>query len=138
MTTKRVCAVSVLALIAVFPIRYGILSAHHSKAHYASDDKQRTWKGTVVEYKWRNPHVYVVWDSTEDSGKVIRWTGELSSVTTSIADGLKKDSLKTGDEVLILAVPSKTGAPETLIHKITRDGKVILDLTRENIRASDR
>jgi hypothetical protein len=138
MTTKRVWAVSVLALIAVFPIRDGILSAHHSKAHYASDDKQRTWKGTVVEYKWRNPHVYVVWDSKEDGGKVMRWTGELSSVTTSIADGLTKGSLKTGDEVLILAVPSKTGAPETLIHKITKDGKVILDLTRENIRTADR
>ena len=138
MTTKRICAVVVLALMVVFPFRNGLLSAHHSKAHYESDDKQKTLKGTVVEYQWRNPHVYVVWDVKDDSGKVVRWTGELSSVTTSIADGLTKNSLKPGDEVTILAVGSKSGAPESLIHKITKDGKVVLDLTRENIRAADR
>ena len=138
MTTKRICAVVVFALMVVFPFRNGLLSAHHSKAHYESDDKQKTLKGTVVEYQWRNPHVYVVWDVKDDGGKVVRWTGELSSVTTSIADGLTKSSLKPGDEVTILAVGSKSGAAESLIHKITKDGKVILDLTRENIRAADR
>ena len=122
----------------VFPTSNAILSAHHSKAHYESDDKQRNFKGVVVQYQWRNPHVYVVWDVKDESGKVVRWTGELSSVTTSIADGLTKDSLKPGQEIVVLAVPSKTGAPESLIHKITKDGKVILDLTRENIRAADR
>ena len=138
MTTKRICAVLVFALMVVFPFRNGLLSAHHSKAHYEGDDKQKTLKGTVVEYQWRNPHVYVVWDVKDDGGKVVRWTGELSSVTTSIADGLTKNSLKPGDEVTILAVGSKSGAPESLIHKITKDGKVLLDLTRENIRAADR
>ena len=138
MRTNRICLVVVFALTVLFPFRNGILSAHHSKAHYESDDKQRTLKGTVVEYQWRNPHVYVVWDVKDESGKVVRWTGELSSVTTSIADGLTKNSLKPGDEITVLAVGSKTGANESLIHKITKDGKVILDLTRENIRASDR
>src|SRR2546427_7220751 len=103
MTTKRVCSAVLFALMVVFPITNGILSAHHSKAHYESDDKQKTFKGTVVEYQWRNPHVYVVWDVKDDSGKVVRWTGELSSVTTSIADGLTKSSLKPGDEIAVLA-----------------------------------
>ena len=138
MTNKRVFALVVFALIAVFPFCNGMLFAHHSKAHYESDDKEKTLKGVVVEYQWRNPHVYVVWDVKDDTGKVVRWTGELSSVTTSIADGLTKNSLKPGDEVTILAVGSKTGVPESLIHKITKDGKVVLDLTRQNIRAADR
>src|SRR5207244_5298949 len=113
------------------------VSEHDSKDHYESDDKQRNFKGVVVEYQWRNPHVYVVWDVRDDSGKIVRWTGELSSLTTSIADGLTKNSLKPGDEITVLAVPSKTGVAESLIHKITKDGRVILDLTRENIRAAD-
>jgi len=138
MTTKRICALMVFALMVVFPLRNGVLSAHHSKAHYESDDKQKTLKGVVIEYQWRNPHVYVVWDVKDDTGKVVRWTGELSSITTRIADGLTKNSMKPGDEITVLAVGSKTGSPESLIHKITKDGKVILDLTRENIRAADR
>ena len=139
MRTKRGFTVAVFALIVVFAIRNGMVSAHHSRAHYESDDKQKTLKGTVAEYKWRNPHVFVVWSVKDDSGKVVEWTGELSSLTTSIADGLTKNSLKPGDEITVLAIPSRAGTPEALIRKIIKaDGKVIVDLTRENIRASDR
>ena len=101
MTTKRVCAVTLFALMVVFPTSNAILSAHHSKAHYESDDKQRNFKGVVVEYQWRNPHVYVVWDVKDESGKIVRWTGELSSVTTSIADGLTKNSRVIGGMVAL-------------------------------------
>lgn len=139
MRTTRVFAVAVFALIVVFAMRSGMVLAHHSRAHYESDDKQKTLKGTVAEYKWRNPHVFVVWSVKDDGGKVVEWTGELSSLTTSIADGLTKNSLKPGDEITVLAIPSKGGTPEALIRKITKaDGKVIVDLTRENIRAADR
>ena len=136
--TKQVCVAVLFALVVVFSANNGILLAHHSKAHYETGDKAQLFKGVVVQYQWRNPHVYVVWDVKDDSGKLVRWTGELSSVTTSIADGLTKSSLKPGDEVAVLASPSKTGAAESLIYKITKDGKVILDLTHENIRSADR
>ena len=58
MRTKRGFTVAVFALVVVFAIRNGKVSAHHSRAHYESDDKQKTLKGTVAEYKWRNPHVH--------------------------------------------------------------------------------
>ena len=139
MITKRVFAGAVFALVAVFALRAGVVSAHHSRSHYESDDKQRILKGTVAEYKWRNPHVFVVWEVKDESGKVVQWTGELSSVTTSIADGLNKNSLKPGEEISVLAIPSRSGTPEALVRKITKaDGKIIVDLTRENIRTSDR
>ena len=135
MRTKRVFALTVFALMVVFPLRNGVLSAHHSRAHYESADKQKTMKGVVVEYKWRNPHVFVVWEVKDDSGKVVEWTGELSSVTTSIADGMTKSSLKSGDEITVLAIPSKAGTPESLIRKIVKaNGKVVVDLTPQNIR----
>src|SRR5206468_6314524 len=52
-----------------------------------------------VEYKWRNPHVYVVWAVTDQSGKTTQWVGEMASLTSMIADGMTKDSLKMGDEI---------------------------------------
>jgi hypothetical protein len=110
-------------------------SAHHSRAGYDTDAKIRTMKGVVVEYKWRNPHVFIVWNSSDESGKVNQWTGELSSVTTMIAEGMNRESLKPGDELMLTIVPAKDGTYQSLIQKAVKmDGKVVVDLSRKNIR----
>ncbi len=135
MKTKRVFAFAVFALLVALPLRNVVILGHHSRAHYESDDKRKTMKGVVVEYQWRNPHVYVVWNVKDDTGKAVQWTGELSSVTTSIADGMTKNSLKPGEEITIIAVPSRSGTPEGLIRKIIKtNGTVVVDLTAQNIR----
>ena len=127
---QRAFAVAVLALVVVFPMLNGVVSAHHSRAHYGNEEA--TTKGTVVEYKWRNPHVFVVWNAKDANGKSTQWIGEMASVTSMIADGMTKDSLKPGDEVTILAFPSKNpGSTEALIKKITKaDGTVVVDNSR--------
>ncbi len=104
-----------------------LASAHHSVAGYDSK-KEVTLRGVIVEYNWRNPHVFVIWNVKDDSGKVIQWTGELSSPTTMMQLGMSRNSLKSGDEVLVTANPSKTGNPLGVIRKIiTPDGKIIVD-----------
>ena len=135
MRLKRALAVAVLALVVVFPTLGGLVFAHHSRAHYGNEEA--TTKGVVVEYKWRNPHVFVVWEVKDQSGKPTQWVGEMASVTSMIADGMTKDSLKAGEEIVVLAFPSKNpGSTEALIKKITKmDGKVVVDNSRvPNIR----
>jgi hypothetical protein len=84
-------------------------------------------EATVVEYRWRNPHVTVVWDSKDQTGKVVRWRGELASITTVMGSGLTKDSLKPGQVVKMSVYPSKLGTPESVIQYIERlDGTVVL------------
>jgi hypothetical protein len=118
-------AIAVLALVAVFVIPSGVAFAHHSNAEYG--DKMATMNGTVVEYRWRNPHVTVVWDVKDTNGKVTTWRGELASVTSVMGHGLTKNSLKPGDEIKIAVFPSKLGTPESVIVYITRaDGTVVL------------
>jgi hypothetical protein len=115
----------VLAAVAVVAIPSGIAFAHHSNAEYG--DKMSTMTGTVVEYRWRNPHVTVVWDAKDQSGKAVRWRGELASITSVMGHGLTKNSLKAGDEIKIAVFPSKLGTPESVIVWITRmDGTVVL------------
>ena len=105
--------------------------AHHSAAEYG--DKLTTMNGTVVEYRWRNPHVTVLWDAKDDSGKVIRWRGELASVSSVMGHGLTKNSLKPGDEIRITVFPSKLGTPESVIVNILRpDGTVVLGWGQQN------
>src|SRR5713226_9250479 len=117
--------IAVLALAAVFIAPTGVAFAHHSNAEYG--DKMVTMQGTVKEYRWRNPHVTVVWDVKDASGKAMTWRGELASVTSVMGHGLTKNSLHPGDEIKIAVFPSKLGTPESVIVYITRpDGTVVL------------
>lgn len=120
----------VSAVVVAFLMLGAVVSAHHSAAHYSKD--AMTTQGVVVEYKWRNPHVYVVWEVKRPTGETTHWIGELSSVTTMISDGLTKDSLKVGDEIKVIACPSMTpGSTEAWVRTITKaDGTVVVNSTR--------
>jgi hypothetical protein len=114
------CAVVVIATMLV-----GVGSAHHSRAGYS--EKPITLKGVVSSVSWRNPHIWINFDVKDDTGKVIRWSGELSSTTSMLAAGLGKDTLKPGDEIVVTAAPSEAGSPQGLIASIKRaDGTVVV------------
>ena len=125
MRVERLLTFVVFTLM-VFPMFGGLAVAHHSVA--GMDTKVITLRGVVVEYNWRNPHVFVVIDVKDENGKVLQWSGELSSPTTMMQAGMNRNSLKPGQEVIFTANPSKTGNPLGVIRTITSaDGKVILD-----------
>ena len=125
MKSQKVFVIAVLSFVVVFGSSTGIVFAHHSNAEYTN--KLTKMEGTVVEYRWRNPHVTVVWDSKDQTGKVVRWRGELASITTVMGSGLTKDSLKPGQVVKMSVYPSKLGTPESVIQYIERlDGTVVL------------
>src|SRR6266478_326090 len=130
MRLRRRVAVGLLGLAVVFPVLSQVGLAHHSRAHYGTEES--TTRGVVLEYKWRNPHVYVVWTVKDKEGKATQWVGEMASLTSMIADGMTKDSLKIGDEITVIAFPTKiAGSAEALIKKITKaDGTVVVDNSR--------
>jgi hypothetical protein len=105
----------------------GVASAHHSIAGMDTS-KEVVLKGTVAQYIWRNPHVLLLWDVKDASGKVTQWSGEMNSPTSMIQVGMNKNSLKPGDEVVVSVNPSRTGTPIAIIQKITMaDGKLVVD-----------
>src|SRR5262245_20425658 len=104
-TYRKLQLVARLSALAIAFCMLGeVVLAHHSAAHYSKD--ATTTRGVVVEYKWRNPHVYVVWEVKNPNGETTHWVGELSSVTTMISDGMTKDSLKVGEEIEVVSCPS--------------------------------
>jgi|RhiMetdeSRZDD1v2_1073273.scaffolds.fasta_scaffold15236_6 hypothetical protein len=126
MRFERLLAIVVLA-IAVVPLSAGLLWSHHSVAGYDTQ-KEVVLHGVVKEFNWRNPHVYVVWEVKDQSGKVVEWAGEMNSPTSMIQVGMNRNSLKPGDEVVITVNPSKTSNPLGIIRKITMaDGRLIVD-----------
>ena len=111
---------------------YHPLVAHHSQAIYAPNDI--TLRGTVAEYDWGNPHVTVAFDVKDSNGNVVRWIGELASVSSMLAVGLTKNSLKPGDEVIMFGKPAKSGSPNCVVNSIQRpDGTWVLR-SREQVR----
>lgn len=131
MSSRSIFAIVVLAFVVVFVMPSEVVSAHHSNALFGNE--LVNMDGTVVEYRWRNPHVTVVWDTTDESGKVVRWRGELASVQSVMGHGLTRTSLKPGDKISLAVFSATTGAPASVIEHILRsDGTVVLGWGQQN------
>ena len=104
----------------------GAVAAHHSQPGFSPNTKPIELKGTVGEYRWRNPHVLFFWDVKDGSGKVVRWVGEFGSVPSSIARGMTKDTFKAGEVVTVTGVPATAGTPAMQLRTVVKaDGTVI-------------
>jgi hypothetical protein len=124
MIRKAVAAAGALLLFGA------VVLAHHSAAQYSREIM--ITRGTVEQYIWRNPHVTLIWNVKGANGETRQWVGELASVTSMIADGMTKNSLKPGQEVEVVACPSMIpGSHEAWIRTIKAgDGKVLVDAGR--------
>jgi hypothetical protein len=127
MSNQRVwAAMACSCLVAFFLFGLASVSAHHNQAGFVDEGEEITLEGTVVEFRWRNPHVLVFWEVEGENGEAVRWAGELGSVNTCIAAGLTKTSLVPGDKITVSARPSRSGTPVALIsHMVKDDGTVL-------------
>jgi hypothetical protein len=104
----------------------GAVAAHHSQPGFNPNTKPIELKGTVAEYRWRNPHVLFFWDVKDANGKVVRWVGEFPSVPSAIARGMTKDTFKVGEAVTVTGIPATAGTPALQLRTVVKaDGAVI-------------
>jgi Family of unknown function (DUF6152) len=131
MKLQRMMAIGIFAMVVLLLSGTSVL-AHHSRAGiYEPNSKMITMKGTVSEWRWRNPHVFLVWDVKDESGKVVEWVGELSSITSMQSEGLNRGSFKGGEEITVSVAPARSGAPQgQLLKVVMADGKVPIDRTK--------
>ena len=122
-----VCFLSAVILMVCSPVL-----AHHGSGVSYDLSKVVTMEGTVTEFQWRNPHVYVMYDVKDAQGNVVNWGAETHApVVCENQDHWTKSTLKPGDKITIGVFPSKLGSPRGLLAKIvmTDSGKVIIDDT---------
>jgi hypothetical protein len=96
--------------------------AHHS---FAMFDRQKlvTMSGTVREFEWTNPHVWIHM-MVPDAGKQVEWSFEMQAIGTNAALGWRPDSVKPGDKVTIEFYPLKDGSRGgQLAAAVLADGK---------------
>ena len=120
----------VFAVVVMSLIVSGVASANHGRAGYDTAENGKVVKGVVAEYRWLNPHVFILWNAKDDKGNTVTWTGEFSSPSSMLSEGMGKNSFKPGDEIAVTVIPAKGGTPYGLVLKIVRpDGKVVVDLS---------
>ena len=113
-------------VLAAVALSGGAAAAHHSQPGFNPNDKPVELKGTVAEYRWRNPHVLFFWDVKDEQGKSVRWVGEFASISSSLARGITKDTFKVGDEVTVTGRRATAGTPIMQLIKVVKaDGKEI-------------
>ena len=91
--------------------------AHHGTANYDTS-KTITVKGAVTDFQFINPHVIIVMDGKDETGKVQKWQGELTSPNRLSRAGWTKSSIKLGDTITISGYPTKSGSTEIWIQKV--------------------
>ena len=84
------------------------LLAHHGNASYDTE-KTVTVKGTVTEYIWANPHVFVKVDAKDESGNTVHWVIETQNLVQQSTLGWTNTTFKPGDQVEIEVTPAKVG-----------------------------
>ena len=94
--------------------------AHHSDAGMDMETVL-AFEGTVKEFAWRNPHVYVVVE-TEQSGEPVDWELQMGPVNVIARRGWSSDSLVPGDEVAVRVIPMINGRPYGLLRTIDKEG----------------
>ena len=102
-------------MIGLAPVSTPIL-AHHGSSVY--DTKLTTYKGTVTDFQFMNPHSEVWFDVTGADGKVEKWTGEAPSLTTMARLGWTKSIFKPGDQVTFTGNVAKSGTKIMRLRKV--------------------
>lgn len=122
---QRMLALGVLAILCA----PRLAGAHHSPAAY---DQQAVVSidGTLVDYDWVNPHVYLtVRDNAAGGGRV--WQIEAFPPSTLKAMGWSRDALAVGDKVSVTANPGRdrTRSIASLLT-LQKSGATLYDGTR--------
>jgi hypothetical protein len=113
---KTVCvpAFVILTLVsAVMP-----LSAHHSWP--ISNDRLVTVKGTVIEFKWANPHPMMTLEVQANDGRTEQWLIGGPAINRMEANGWTKTTVKSGDVIAGIGYQFADG------QKIVRLERVVL------------
>jgi hypothetical protein len=84
--------------------------AHHSTAIYDSENPIEL-AGTVVEWQFVNPHVFIVLEVADAAtGEKKIWSVEGSNTAGLFRRGWTPNTLKPGDEIIVTVRPLRSGA----------------------------
>lgn len=93
--------------------------AHHSLGATYDPNEEVVLEGEIAQLLLRNPHSFLHVDVPDENGEMVRWSLEWRSSGSLGQQGIKRNTLRKGDKVIVTANPSRTkgdtrGALKTL------------------------
>ena len=79
-------------------------AAHHSTAPFDNTRVVRI-EGKVTQFRWINPHASIKLEGTAEGGPDGLWTVEMTAPNVLINQGWKRNSISSGDEVVMFVNP---------------------------------
>ena len=83
--------------------------AHHSAAMF-DDSKTVELIGTVKEFQWKNPHVWIQMMVKSSDGAVKEWSVEGGGPNSLSRNGWRPSTFKPGDAVTVRVNPMRDGS----------------------------
>jgi hypothetical protein len=100
--------------------------AHHGTSVTYQTDKTITISGTVTEFSFSYPHPQLYLDVKDADGKVTHWGTEWGPTPLMLknsGNGWSRDSIKPGDQAVIVCNPHKVAtATACLLKELTING----------------
>ena len=110
----------------------GAAYAHHPISAKFDDTRPIELEGVVSAVDWRNPHVHVFVNVTDDNGEVVNWAVELESPVVLERSGWARESVQPGDRITVDGIRARN---ET--RQLWADALVFADTGREVLAARD-
>ena len=102
-----------------------LAQAHHSNSAFYVE-KVITIKGVVKEFRWTNPHIWVILTVDDGKGNKVDWKAEGRPPGILIRSGWSPKVLQPGETVTIDLSPAKDDSASGLIARVTKEDGTIL------------
>src|SRR6266581_1512320 len=119
--------------------------AHHGTNISYDHAHPITFKATMTEFRFSNPHAQIFFDVVDEKGNVAHWNGELTNPSNLARNGWTRkrseSELKPGMPLTITVFPSKggtdTAGPRRTYRVGVQHAKSLHDRNRDRLDSAD-
>jgi hypothetical protein len=99
--------------------------AHHSTTHFSKEVTEL--EGTLVDLRWRNPHIYFMLETEEANGETKLWELEAGTIYMIGRAGVTRDLFTVGEKIRVAGNRSERFDDKFWVENVlTSDGREIL------------
>jgi hypothetical protein len=100
--------------------------SHHSGEMFERE-VEVTLTGTVAEFRYINPHSWLLVDIENEDGTITRWGFEAEGPQDLMHGGVRKSDLPPGARITVTGRPMRDGRPAAAWSTIVKEDGSLLD-----------